>query len=111
MVKFDINKDCVTIFLNEEKMPVNNSLPFVSLSNMIVPCEKAEALLPILLVSCLCLNSISDVVHQRKYILQPIFAAAYFSTIPNYFHFPFNMEELNAATLVPKQWPIFMESA
>jgi hypothetical protein len=29
----------------------------------------------------------------------------YFSTMPSYFHFPFNPEEINAAAWLPKQWP------
>jgi len=47
-------------------------------ADMIIPREKAEALLPILLVSCLRLNSSSSVVREHKSILAPIFAAAYF---------------------------------
>jgi hypothetical protein len=45
---------------------------------MIIPRKKAEALLPILLVSCLRLNSSLSIVHQHKSVLVPIFAAAYF---------------------------------
>jgi hypothetical protein len=78
MVKADCHKDCAPISLNHEASPVNNDLPFLSLSDMIIPHKKAEALLPILLVSCLRLNSSSSVVLEHKSILAPIFAAAYF---------------------------------
>jgi len=79
MVKADCHKDCSLIPpTNDDPSPVNNDLPFLSLSDMIIPREKAEALLPILLVSCLRLNSSSSVVREHKSILAPIFAAAYF---------------------------------
>jgi hypothetical protein len=79
MVKADCHKDCALIPpTNDDPSPVNNDLPFLSLSDMIIPREKAEALLPILLVSCLRLNSSSSVVREHKSILAPIFAAAYF---------------------------------
>jgi hypothetical protein len=97
MVKSDCHKDCAPISLNDEASPVNNDVPFLSLSNMIIPREKAKALLLILLVLCLCLNSSLSVVHQHKSILAPTFVAVYFSTMPSYFHFPFNPEEINAA--------------
>jgi hypothetical protein len=78
MVKADCHKDCAPISLNDDATPVNNDLPFLSLSDMIIPSEKAEALLPILLVSCLCLSSSLSIVNEDKSILAPIFAAAYF---------------------------------
>jgi hypothetical protein len=78
MVKADCHKDCAPISLNNDASPINNNFPFLSLSNMIIPRKKAEALLPILLVLPLRLNSSSSVVHQHKSILAPIFAAAYF---------------------------------
>ena len=56
MVKADCHKDCALIPPKDDPSPVNNDLPFLSLSNMIIPRKKAEALLPILLVSCLRLN-------------------------------------------------------
>jgi hypothetical protein len=78
MVNADCHKDCAPISLNDDPSPVNNDLPFLSLSDMIIPREKAEALLPILLVSFLRHNSSSSVVREHKSILAPIFAAAYF---------------------------------
>jgi hypothetical protein len=45
---------------------------------MTITRKKAKALLWILLVSCLHLNSSSSVVHEHKSILAPIFAATYF---------------------------------
>jgi hypothetical protein len=78
MVKSDCHKDCAPISLNDEASPINNSVPFLTISNMIILRNKAEALLPILLVLCLCLNSSSSVVHQHKSILAPIFAPEYF---------------------------------
>jgi hypothetical protein len=102
MVKYDMSKDCVTILLKEEEMPVNDSLPFLSLSDMIVPREKAEALLPILLVSCLRLNSVSDVVKQHKYILQPIFAAAYFFNRSKLLPFPIQSGRIKRGDMTPK---------
>jgi hypothetical protein len=87
LVKSDCHKDCAPISLNDEASPINNNVPFLSLSNMIIPREKAKALLPIILVLCLCLNSSLSVVHQHKSILAPIFAAAYL----------FN-QEINTAT-------------
>jgi hypothetical protein len=98
MVKSDCPKDCVPISLNDEAAPVNNDVPFLSLADTILPRKKAKALLLILLVSWLHVNSSLSIVHQHKSILQPIFTAAYFSTVPSYFHFPFNLEEINAAT-------------
>jgi hypothetical protein len=77
MVKSDCHKDCAPISLNNKMSPINNDVPFLFLSNMIIPHEKAEAFLPILLVSCLRLNSSSFVVHQHKFILAPIFTAAF----------------------------------
>jgi hypothetical protein len=88
MVNIDCHKDCASISLNDEASPINNNVPFLSLSDMIIPCEKAEALLPILLVSCLRLNSSSSVVHQHKSILAPIFATAYFFNHAKLLPFP-----------------------
>jgi hypothetical protein len=76
MVKSDCHKACAPISLKDKASPVNNDVLFLSLSDIIIPRKKAEALLLILLVSCLRLNSSSSVVHQHKSILAPIFAAA-----------------------------------
>jgi hypothetical protein len=78
MVKADCHKDCAPISLKDDPSPVNNNLNFLSISDMIIPRKNAKALLLILLVSCLCLNPSSSIVHQHKSILTPIFAAAYF---------------------------------
>jgi hypothetical protein len=78
IVKADCHKDCAPVSLKDDPSPINNDLPFLSLSNMIIPREKAEAFLPILLVSFLRLNSSSSIVRQHKSILAPLFAAAYF---------------------------------
>jgi hypothetical protein len=102
MLKSDCQKDCVPISLNDEAFPVNNGIPFLSLSDMIIPREKAEALLPILLVSCLCLNSSSSVVHQHKSILAPIFAAAYFFNRAKLLPFPIQSGRNKRGNMTPK---------
>jgi hypothetical protein len=89
MVKYDITNGCLTTLIDvSENVPVNNSRPFLSFCDLTVPREKAEALLLILLVSCLRLNSVSSVVHEHKYILQPIFAAGYFFNRSKLLPFP-----------------------
>jgi hypothetical protein len=99
MVKSDCHKDCVPISLNNEASPINNNFPFLSLSNMIIPRKKAEALLPILLVSCIHLNSSLSFVHQHKSILALIFAAAYFfNRRAKLLPFPIQSRKKNATT-------------
>jgi hypothetical protein len=79
MLKDDINKvgfpfsDTVV-----DPITVNDGLPIFSLSDIIVPRQKAEAILAVLVVSCLRLNSSCDVLHRNQDIVQPLFAAVYF---------------------------------
>ena len=49
---------------------------FRSFSNLTVPCEKAEALLPILAIACLGLNSSKCLINKQ--LLQTVFATALF---------------------------------
>jgi hypothetical protein len=70
---------------------------------MIIPCKKAEALLPILLVSCLRLNSSSFVVHQHKSILAPIFATAYFFNHAKLLPFPIQSGKNKRGNMTPKK--------
>jgi hypothetical protein len=102
MVKSDGQKDCAPISLNDDASPVNHGVPFLSLSDMIIPREKAEALLPILLVSCLRLNSSSSVVHHHKSILAPIFAAAYFFNRAKLLPFPIQSGRNKRGNMTPK---------
>lgn len=102
IVKTDCHKDCAPISLNDKASPVNNNVPYLSLSDMTIPREKAEALLPILLVSCLRLNSSSDVVHEHKSILAPILAAAYFFNRAKLFPFPIQSGRNKRGNLTPK---------
>jgi hypothetical protein len=102
MVKKDVDKDCSHVSLNDECNPVNDDVPFCSFSEMIYPREKAEALLPILLVSCLLLNSGSSVVHENKSMLQPIFAAAYFFNRSKFLPFPIQSGRNKRCNMTPK---------
>jgi hypothetical protein len=102
MVKSDCHKVCAPISLNDEASPVNNDVPFLSLSNMIIPREKAKALCPILLVLCLCLNSSSSVIHQHKSILAPILAAAYFFNHAKLLPFPIQSGRNKRGDMTPK---------
>jgi hypothetical protein len=57
--------------------PINEGIPFKSWSDLILPREKAsKALLPILVIACLRLNSSSGLVD--KHIIQSVFAFALF---------------------------------
>jgi hypothetical protein len=103
MVKYDITHNCVTAFVDVgEIVLLNNNRPFRSLSDMTVPREKAEALLPILLVSCLRLNSVSACVHEHKSILQPIFAAGYFFNRSKLLPFPIQSGRIKRGDMTPQ---------
>jgi hypothetical protein len=67
-----------------------------------VPREKAEALLPILVISCLGLNSRSGVVDAHKHILQSVFASSYFFNRAKLVPFPIHAPRMKRSDLTSK---------
>jgi hypothetical protein len=85
-----------------DPITVNDGLPIFSLSNIIVPRQKAEAILAVLVVSCLRLNSSCDVLHRNQDIVQPLFAAVYFFNRAKLMPFPIHLSQMKRSELTPK---------
>lgn len=102
MLKDDCNLPFPISDTVEDPSTINEGIPIFSLSDIIVPREKAEALLPVLVISCLRLNSSSDALDHNQYILQPLFATVYFFNRAKLMPFPIHLTRTKRSELTPK---------
>jgi len=87
--------------LSPKSPPINEGIPFKCWSDLILPRNKAEALLPILAIACLNLNSSSVLVDKHKHIMQSVFACALFFNRAKLLPFPIH-SRMKRSDFTPK---------